>query len=78
MTCQCSQCTDTPGETYTEQYRRESEARHVCNISTREGRADYLKGIEEKRGFEAMIELRNEVSRQWELIKEMGNESRNR
>ena len=50
----------------------------MCNISTREGRADYLKGIEEKRGFEAMIELRNEVSRQWELIKEMGNESRNR
>ena len=69
MLCLCPQCTDTPGETYTEQFRRESEARHVCNISTREGRADYLKGIEEKRGFEAMIELRNEVKRQWDLLK---------
>ena len=69
MPCHCPQCTDTPGETYTEQFRRESEARHVCNISTREGRANYLTGIEEKRGFAAMVELRNEVSRQWEALK---------
>ena len=34
-----------------------------------EGRANYLEKIEEKRGFEAMIELRNEVSRQWEKLK---------
>ena len=50
----------------------------MCNISTREDRANYLKKIEEKRGFAAMIELRNEVKRQWELIKEIGNESRNK
>lgn len=41
----------------------------MCNISTREGRADYLKKIEEKRGFAAMIELRNEVKRQWQILK---------
>ena len=69
MLCLCPQCTDTPGETYTEQFRRESEARHVCNISTREGRADYLKKIEEKRGVAAMIELSNEVKRQWQILK---------
>ena len=69
MTCQCPQCTDTPGETYTEQFRRESEARHVCNISTREGRANYLKKIEEKRGFAEMIELMDEVKRQLDLLK---------
>ena len=69
MTCKCSQCTDTPAETYTEQFRRESEARHVCNISTREGRANYLKKIEEKRGVAAMIELSNEVKRQWQILK---------
>ena len=69
MTCKCPQCTDTPGETYTEQYRRESEARHVCKIETREGRANYLEKIEEKRGFAAMVELRNEVKRQWDLLK---------
>ena len=69
MPCKCSQCTDTPAETYTERHRIECEARHVCKIETPEGLADYLKGIEEKRGFEAMIELRNEVKRQWEKLK---------
>ena len=40
----------------------------MCKIETREGRADYLKGIEEKRGFAAMVELRNDVKRQWEIL----------
>ena len=69
MPCQCPQCTDTPGETYTERHRIECEARHVCKIETREGRANYLEKIEEKRGFAAMVELRNEVKRQWDLLK---------
>ena len=41
----------------------------MCKIATREGRANYLTGIEEKRGFAAMVELRNEVKRQWDLLK---------
>ena len=41
----------------------------MCDIATREGRADYLKGIEEKRGFAEMIELMDEVKRQWDLLK---------
>ena len=41
----------------------------MCKIATREGRANYLKKIEEKRGVAAMIELSNEVKRQWDFLK---------
>ena len=69
MNCQCPQCTDTPGETYTEQYRNECEARHVCRMESKADRVAYLECIKEKRGFSAMSALREEVKRQWQILK---------
>ena len=37
----------------------------MCRMKSKTDRLDYLERIKEKRGLAAMVELRNEVKRQW-------------
>lgn len=62
-----------PGEerpTWTEQHRRECEARQVMKLSHDERRAYYL-AVRVKRGEDAARELVTEVNRQWKKANEL-------
>ena len=48
-----------------EQWRHECEVRFVIKLSTREIRATYLNGVEQKRGKPAADKLRMDVLAQW-------------
>ena len=66
MPCQCALCTDTPGETYTEQFRHRTEVNEIMRrFETPESIKEFLKGVEEKRGTEAMQRLRLDLLREW-------------
>jgi hypothetical protein len=41
---------DPMGHTYTEQYRHECEVRYICARPTRQERAEYLAGVDKRRG----------------------------
>ena len=64
MTCKCSQCTETPDETYTEQHRHECEVREIAKHDG-EWIKNYLDGIEKQRCVSARIRLRNDVAEIW-------------
>ncbi len=52
--------------TYTEQFRKECEARHVLTMS-RQRRKAYYQGVKEKCGAAAEKELIAEVRRQYKM-----------
>lgn len=65
MPCKCSQCTDTPDETYTEKHRFLCEVKFVSEQSG-EWIKEHLEGVKVKRGFDAYKKLRDEVRKIWE------------
>lgn len=64
MTCKCEQCTDAPGETYTEKHRHMCEVNYVAKQSGAWIKA-FLDGVKLKRGFDAYKKLRNDVLKIW-------------
>lgn len=68
MTCKCSQCTDTPGETYTEKHRHRCEAKEVArryfNDQARFER--FISGVADKRGAPDAHKLRKAVEWLWD------------
>lgn len=64
MTCLCPQCTDNPAPTYTVEYMRECEARMVCEMPTKEKRAEYIGRIEAK-NKERAEKLKEAVRKEW-------------
>lgn len=56
---------DGPIDTYSEEWRRICEARHVMKLE-KEKRREYYQKVAENRGREAAQELKDEVNRQWE------------
>lgn len=65
MPCHCEQCTDTPGETYTEKFRHAKEVEFVAEHSGAWIK-EFLEGVKEKRGFEAYKKLREDVLKVWD------------
>lgn len=57
----------TPAEHafYTDQARRESEARHVLRMPTIAARREYLSMVEAKRGKAGREYLEQEIMKQW-------------
>jgi hypothetical protein len=49
-----------------EAWRAECEARGVLRLPTKMRRLAYVRGVEEKRGFESAQKLRRDVIRVWE------------
>lgn len=65
VTCLCPQCTSSPAHTYTPEYRMECEARMVCDMPTKERRAEYLALVERKRGPAGAEKLKAAVRKEW-------------
>lgn len=59
-------------DTYSEQHRRECEARWVLSLP-KDARKGYIERVREKRGAKAAAELADEVRRQWNMQKETKN-----
>lgn len=59
-------------DTSSEEWRRECEARHVCNLPTLKARRQYIIGVLEKRGSTqkqreaAVQQLEADIRLQWE------------
>ncbi len=51
--------------TWSEDWRNETEAMHVCNLPTLLERRQYLIKIQQKRGDAAWLKLRGTVERVW-------------
>lgn len=64
MPCQCEQCTDKPGETYTEQFRHRCEVDFVAKQSG-SWIKEFLEGVKLKRGYDAYKKLREDVLKVW-------------
>lgn len=60
MPCQCPSCTRTPAPTYSEAWRRETEARW-CLTQPRQARQAYYVMVKARRGGEALAALIAEV-----------------
>lgn len=75
MPCKCSQCTDTPAETYTEKHRHRCEAKAVAKMFWRDvdGFEKFMVGVTEKRGAPAAYKLRKAVEWLWDLLKNDSN-----
>lgn len=56
MTCLCPQCTDHPAPTYTEEFRRECEARYLLTMR-RDRREKYYRDVSLRRGLPASRQL---------------------
>ena len=52
-------------DTTSEQWRRECEARHVCNLPTLSDRRRYIMGVREQRGNPAADQLERDVRGEW-------------
>jgi hypothetical protein len=66
MICRCVDCSETPDQKYSDQYRHETEVSEVMRrFGTKEQIKAYLEGIEKKRGFEAMQRLRRDLLVEW-------------
>jgi hypothetical protein len=61
---------DPRGYTYTEAWRHECEVRHVLKMATRQQRAEYLDGVERKRGKAPADRLRRDVATAWRAARE--------
>jgi hypothetical protein len=64
--CQCENCADAPGATYTEAHRHACEVRHLAGLPTNVLRASFLRGVAKHRGGPAADRLRGEV---WALMR---------
>lgn len=53
-------------DTCSEEWRRECEARHVCNLPTLKARRLYILGVLKQRGEAATAQLENDIRLQWE------------
>lgn len=64
MKCHCKDCSPDPLQTYSEQFKHESEVRYV---SKQNGAwiKEFLEGVEKKRGFDARDRLRKDVLIEW-------------
>lgn len=51
--------------TWSEAWRHECEARHVCNLPSLYKRREYLLAIRDKRGEPAWLKLRDTISQVW-------------
>jgi hypothetical protein len=69
--CQCENCADAPGATYTEAHRHQCEARHLAALPKDAQRAAHLDAVEKKAGKAAANALRQAV---WEIMR--GNRGR--
>ena len=56
------------GETYSEEWRNECEARELLTWSLADRRKQ-LQLVYDKRGHEAWLKLTDEITRQWKLTK---------
>lgn len=63
------------GETWTEQYRNECEARELLSWPLVDRRKQ-LALVHEKRGHEAYLKLTDEMTRQWKLLKNPQSEQK--
>lgn len=52
-------------DTTTEEWRRECEARHVCNLPTLSDRRRYILGVRQQRGNAAADVLERDVRSEW-------------
>jgi hypothetical protein len=52
-------------DTSSEEWRRECEARHVCNLPTLNDRRRYILGVREQRGNERADQLERDVKYEW-------------
>ena len=71
MTCKCSQCTDKPGETYTEKHRFRCEAKDIARryLNDLASYEKFMAGVAEKRGAPAAYKLRKAVEWLWDRRK---------
>jgi len=53
------------GYTWTEKWRRITEARHVCKLPAIHLRRSYIAGIAKIRGHEAAFQLRQDMLVEW-------------
>ena len=53
------------GYTYTDEWRRITEARHVNSLPTIQKRRAYIAEIEKKRGREAALQLQEDMLEEW-------------
>lgn len=51
--------------TWSEAWRAECEARHVCNMPTLKVRREYLAFVQAKRGENAWLQLRDLIAAAW-------------
>lgn len=58
---------DTHIDTWSEAWRLECEARHVCNLKDKKARVAYLGRVRSKRGDQAADILEGAVYRAWKL-----------
>lgn len=61
--CLCPACCATPAFSYTDQHRRQCEARYVLGKG-REQRQAYYASVEKFRGREAALQLIDDVNRE--------------
>lgn len=67
VTCQCSQCSKDPPETYSEKYRHECEIREIMRrFGTKEQIKAYLESpLTLKRGAATVDKLRIDLRKEW-------------
>ena len=66
--CLCPSCAKEPAETYSEQFRHETEVRFVAQHDA-EWIAQYLDVVKVKRGEAAWMKLREDVRKEWKRNK---------
>jgi hypothetical protein len=59
---------DPRGFDYTEAHRHACEVRFVCALPTRPERAEYLDGVDKRRGLDAGQRLRQDVLTEWRRL----------
>ena len=64
MPCYCGDCSLVPRPTFSEEFRHACEAREIAKRKGSQIK-EYLEGIEQKRGVDARIKLRNEIAKIW-------------
>lgn len=58
-----------PVDTTSEAWRHDCEVRHVAAMPTRQQRADYINGIERKRGKPAADRIRADLPAVWQAMR---------
>lgn len=61
MPCLCPSCTPNPAETWTDEFRHETECKHFLNMANNRERVAYVEAVASKRGKTAADRLRADV-----------------